>query len=90
MAQGFTICVGTVGAGVWFSPDSGDHWRRSKMDLPFLAEPGEIQIRALAVSPVDRYRDANELLEDRIARERRDTEKHLELDEAAEPTEEPT
>lgn len=51
MAQGFTICVGTVGAGVWFSPDSGDHWRRSKMDLPFLAEPGEIQIRALAVSP---------------------------------------
>jgi hypothetical protein len=34
--------------------------------------------------------DANERLEDRIARERRDTEKHLELDEAAEPTEEPT
>jgi photosystem II stability/assembly factor-like uncharacterized protein len=51
MAQGFTICVGTVGAGVWFSPDSGAHWRRSKMDLPFHAEPGEIQIRALALSP---------------------------------------
>ncbi len=51
MAQGFTICVGTVGAGVWFSPDGGDHWRRSKMDLPFHAEPGEIQIRALAPSP---------------------------------------
>jgi len=51
MAQGFTICVGTVGAGVWFSPDGGDHWRRSKMALPFHAEPGEIQIRALALSP---------------------------------------
>ncbi len=51
MTQGFTICVGTVGAGVWFSPDSGAHWRRSRMKLPFDAEPGEIQIRALAVSP---------------------------------------
>ena len=51
MAQNFTICVGTVGAGVWFSPDGGDHWRRSKMDLPFHAEPGEVQIRSLAVSP---------------------------------------
>jgi photosystem II stability/assembly factor-like uncharacterized protein len=51
MTQGFTVCVGTVGAGVWFSPDSGDHWRRSKMKLPFYAEPGEIQIRSLAVSP---------------------------------------
>ncbi len=51
MAQGFTICVGTVGAGVWFSPDGGDHWRRSRMKLPFHAEPGEIQIRSLAVSP---------------------------------------
>src|ERR1700688_3333736 len=53
MAEQFTICVGTVGAGVWFSPDSGEHWRRSKMALPFHAEPGEIQIRALALSPHD-------------------------------------
>jgi photosystem II stability/assembly factor-like uncharacterized protein len=51
MAQGFTVCVGTVGAGVWFSPDSGAHWRRSKMALPFHHEPGEIQIRSLSVSP---------------------------------------
>ena len=51
MAQPFTICVGTVGAGVWFSPDSGDHWRRSKMNLPFHAEPGEVQIRSLTASP---------------------------------------
>ena len=56
MAEQFTICVGTVGAGVWFSPDGGDHWRRSKMDLPFHAEPGEIQIRALALSPHDPHR----------------------------------
>ncbi len=51
MAQPFTICVGTVGAVVWFSPDSGDHWRRSKMNLPFHAEPGEVQIRSLTASP---------------------------------------
>jgi photosystem II stability/assembly factor-like uncharacterized protein len=51
MTQDFTICVGTVGAGVWFSPDGGEHWRRSRMNLPFEAEPGEIQIRSLAVSP---------------------------------------
>src|SRR5258708_38521592 len=54
MANDFTICVGTVGAGVWFSPDGGDHWRRSKMKLPFYAEPGEIQVRTLAVSPNNR------------------------------------
>lgn len=53
MTNQFTICVGTVGAGVWFSPDGGEHWRRSKMKLPFHAEPGEIQIRALAVSPLN-------------------------------------
>jgi photosystem II stability/assembly factor-like uncharacterized protein len=49
----FTICVGTVGAGVWYSPNGGEKWRRSKMNLPFHAEPGEIQIRALAVYPQD-------------------------------------
>lgn len=51
MAQDYTICLGTIGAGVWFSPNSGDTWKRSRMKLPFHAEPGEIQIRALAVSP---------------------------------------
>ncbi|MGH7987300.1 MAG: WD40/YVTN/BNR-like repeat-containing protein [Candidatus Binataceae bacterium] len=51
MTQNFTICVGTVGAGMWHSSDGGDHWRRSKMEVPFHAEPGEIQIRNLAVSP---------------------------------------
>jgi len=51
MANDFTICVGTVGAGVWFSPDGGDQSRRSKMKLPFYAEPAELQVRTLAVSP---------------------------------------
>jgi len=51
MAKDFTICIGTVGAGVWYSPNSGEKWRRSKMNLPFHAEPGEVQIRALAVYP---------------------------------------
>src|SRR5260370_35441127 len=51
MAQEFTICVGTVGERAWFSPDCGEHWRRSRMKVPFHAQPGEIQIRSLAVSP---------------------------------------
>jgi photosystem II stability/assembly factor-like uncharacterized protein len=51
MTHDFTLCVGTVGAGVWYSSDGGEHWRRSRMKLPFYAEPGEIQIRSLAVSP---------------------------------------
>jgi len=51
MAKDFTICLGTVGAGVWYSPDSGERWKRSRINLPFHAQPGEIQIRALAVSP---------------------------------------
>ena len=51
MAKEFTICLGTVGAGVWYSPDSGERWKRSRINLPFHAQPGEIQIRALAISP---------------------------------------
>ncbi|MGE0821897.1 MAG: WD40/YVTN/BNR-like repeat-containing protein [Candidatus Binatia bacterium] len=51
MAKDCTICVGTIGAGVWFSPNGGERWKRSKMRLPFHAEPGEIQIRNLSVFP---------------------------------------
>ena len=51
MSKDFTICIGTVGAGVWFSPNSGERWKRSKMKLPFHGEPGEVQIRSLAVYP---------------------------------------
>jgi photosystem II stability/assembly factor-like uncharacterized protein len=47
----FSICIGTIGSGIWHSSNSGGGWRRSRMRLPFHAEPGEIQVRALAVSP---------------------------------------
>ena len=53
MDNGHTVCVGTVGAGVWYSSDGGSRWRRSKMNLPFSAEPGEVQIRSLVTSPHD-------------------------------------
>lgn len=46
MAKDYTICVGTVGQGLWHSPDGGDSWQR--MRDPF---PQETQVRALAVSP---------------------------------------
>jgi len=53
MSKELTVVVGTVGDGVWSSPDGGNQWTKSKMQLPFHAMPGEIQIRALAVSPQD-------------------------------------
>jgi photosystem II stability/assembly factor-like uncharacterized protein len=28
MTGNFTICVGTIGSGLWLSPDGGDSWRR--------------------------------------------------------------
>lgn len=48
-----TICVGTVGSGVWYSSDSGIHWRQAKMDLPFDAQPGEILVRHIVSAPSD-------------------------------------
>lgn len=51
MTLDHTICVGTVGSGVWYSSDSGDHWRQARMEVPFEAQPGEIQVRALAAAP---------------------------------------
>jgi hypothetical protein len=51
MTQEFTICVGTVGAGLWYSSDGGERWKRSKMELPFSAWANDIQVRTLAVSP---------------------------------------
>ena len=53
MAEQRTILVGTVGSGVWHSSDGGEHWRQSPMNPPFEAQPGEIQIRSLAVAPWD-------------------------------------
>ncbi|MYC29286.1 MAG: hypothetical protein F4X65_04245 [Chloroflexi bacterium] len=46
MASSYSIMVGTTGAGLFHSADSGESWRR--VGSPF---PGESQIRALAVDP---------------------------------------
>lgn len=50
MAQEFTICAATVGYGIWFSADGGGRWRKSKMELPYFAESGDIPVRALCVT----------------------------------------
>ena len=46
MEKDYSILVGTTGAGLFHSADSGENWRR--IGSPF---PGESQIRALAVDP---------------------------------------
>jgi hypothetical protein len=51
MAGEFTICAGTVSSGIWLSRDSGLRWRRAKMELPFFSKAGDVQVRALTVSP---------------------------------------
>jgi len=33
MTGNFTICIGTIGTGVWLSPDGGDSWKRAGGDL---------------------------------------------------------
>ena len=46
MSGSYSIMVGTTGAGLFHSADSGESWRR--VGSPF---PGESQVRALAVDP---------------------------------------
>ncbi len=46
MSGSYSIMVGTTGAGLFHSADSGESWRR--IGSPF---PGESQVRALAVDP---------------------------------------
>lgn len=48
LEKDFTICIGTIGSGVWQSPDGGDTW--NKIGLPF-PPPGEYDVRALRVYP---------------------------------------
>jgi photosystem II stability/assembly factor-like uncharacterized protein len=33
MAGNYTICVGTIGSGLWRSPDGGDSWQRVRDGL---------------------------------------------------------
>jgi photosystem II stability/assembly factor-like uncharacterized protein len=46
MTGNFTICVGTVGTGVWLSADGGDSWKRAGGDLW-----NEGRVYALSVHP---------------------------------------
>jgi photosystem II stability/assembly factor-like uncharacterized protein len=46
MSGNYTICVGTIGSGLWLSPDGGDSWRRVRDGLS-----NEARIYALTVHP---------------------------------------
>ena len=48
MTNNATICVGTLGQGIWRSSDSGDTWLRVRHGLY-----SESAVRALAVHPND-------------------------------------
>ncbi len=51
MSDSFTIVLGTQNEGVWVSHDGGREWLRSSLDLPPYARAGEVDVRAVAVSP---------------------------------------
>ncbi|HEX2170895.1 MAG TPA: YCF48-related protein [Dehalococcoidia bacterium] len=55
MPGDFTICVGTVGQGVWYSADAGERWRKGALDAGSHGEPFENQVRALHASPHDAH-----------------------------------
>src|SRR2546428_12066620 len=46
MSKDFTICVGTIGSGLWQSPDGGETWTRGRPN-----RYPENDVRALAVHP---------------------------------------
>jgi photosystem II stability/assembly factor-like uncharacterized protein len=46
MAAKYSICLGTVGWGVWYSPDSGESWRRHRPPFPLNS-----RIQALVAHP---------------------------------------
>ena len=46
MATNVTICVGTLGQGIWRSGDSGETWTRVRQGLY-----SESAVRAIAVHP---------------------------------------
>jgi hypothetical protein len=50
MAQDYTICIGTVGQGLWHSPDGGETWQRMRQPFPL-----ESRVRALALHPTEAH-----------------------------------
>jgi photosystem II stability/assembly factor-like uncharacterized protein len=49
--EGFTICVGTINAGLWHSDDGGASWGLAR--FAGAKYPGELDVRAVAASPHD-------------------------------------
>ena len=50
MAKDYTICIGTVGQGLWQSPDGGETWQRMRQPFPL-----ESRVRALALHPTEAH-----------------------------------
>jgi photosystem II stability/assembly factor-like uncharacterized protein len=48
MAGNFTICVGTVGSGIWLSRNGGDEWQRVRAGVD-----GESRVYGLSVHPTE-------------------------------------
>src|SRR3954470_16421848 len=48
MPSNYTICVGTIGSGLWLSSDGGDRWQRVRDGLH-----GESRVYGLAVHPAE-------------------------------------
>jgi len=48
MPGNYTICVGTIGSGLWRSPDGGDSWQRVRDGLT-----GESRVYGLTVHPAE-------------------------------------
>jgi photosystem II stability/assembly factor-like uncharacterized protein len=46
MVGNYTICVGTIGSGLWVSPDGGDSWQRVRDGLS-----NESRVFGLTVHP---------------------------------------
>jgi photosystem II stability/assembly factor-like uncharacterized protein len=49
----YSICAGTIGAGIWVSADSGETFEKSPMELPYFWELADIRVYSMAVSPHD-------------------------------------
>ena len=48
MSKNFTICVGTIGAGLWRSPDGGESWERLRSNIW-----GDSRVFGLTTHPKD-------------------------------------